>query len=168
MIELHPEILQQNVAPEHHHHHHKHARQGGAIIVDSVESCLKEAGEIIQAGLTGNQVVEIGELIMLRRDAEQRRRESLESGLDASGVELGDAGPEKKSKWRIGKGDKDKEKEEEKEKGVDKADKALAEWLQKGNVVYKSVGLGLMDVVVGSELVRLADERGVGTRIENF
>ena len=62
------------------------------------------------------------------------------------------------------KGDKDKEKE----KGVDKADKALAEWLQKGNVVYKSVGLGLMDVVVGSELVRLADGRGVGTRIENF
>jgi hypothetical protein len=28
--------------------------------------------------------------------------------------------------------------------------------------------LGLMDVVVGMDLVRLADERGIGTRIENF
>ena len=128
-----------------------------------VEGCLKEAGEIIQAGLTGKAVVEIGELIMLRRDAEQRRKESIESsGLDESGVELGEAVTEKKSMWRKSK------MEKEKEKSVDKADKALVEWLQKGNVVYKSVGLGLMDVVVGSDLVRLADERGVGTKIENF
>ncbi|KAH7135827.1 hypothetical protein B0J11DRAFT_519343 [Dendryphion nanum] len=164
MLELHPDILKQNVTPDHHHHHHKHAQQGGAIIVDSVEACLAEAGEIIQAGLTGNQVVEIGELIMLRRDAEDRRKEmggfdKEGEGVDVGGVELGEAKSKKSKKKKGGK---------EKEEGLDKEDQALVEWLQKGNVVYKSVGLGLMDVVVGSELVRLADERGIGIRVENF
>ncbi|KAF2116057.1 hypothetical protein BDV96DRAFT_573261 [Lophiotrema nucula] len=154
MLELHPDILKQNVAPAHHHHHHKHAATGGAIIVDSVEACLKEAGEIIQAGLSGREVVEIGELVMLKRDAERRRQDATNSSseeLDRAGVELGEA---KKVKGR--------------EKKEETADKGLMEWLQKGNVIYKSVGLGLMDVVVGSDIVKLADERGIGTRIENF
>lgn len=157
MVEIHPDIIKQNVQPEHHHHHHKHAPQGGAIIVDSVEACLKEAGEIIQAGISGKEVVEIGELIMLKKDAEARRLESRnDSGteLDQYGVELGEA-----------KQVKGKKREQ---KGEDKAERSLMEWLQKGNVIYKSVGLGLMDVVVGADLVRLADERGIGTRIENF
>lgn len=160
MLELHPDILKQNVAPDHNRHHHKHALQGGAVIVDSVEACLKEAGEIIQAGLTGNEVVEIGELIMLRRDAERKRQECLVrksiEGLDDTGVEIGEC--EQRKKKRKGK----------KEKEDDGGDGGLFEWLQKGNVIYKSVGLGLMDVVVGSELVALADNRGIGTKIENF
>ncbi|OCK84954.1 NAD(P)-binding protein [Lepidopterella palustris CBS 459.81] len=152
MVELHPDILRQAVAPQHGNHHHKHARQGGAVVVDSVEACLKEAGEIIQAGLGGREVVEIGELLMLKRDAERRRMEDegrLE--LDGSGVELGSG---KKVKGGDGK--------------HHESDSGLGEWLQRGNVIYKSVGLGLMDVVVGGDLVRLADERGIGTRIENF
>ncbi|KAF2431703.1 NAD(P)-binding protein [Tothia fuscella] len=156
MIELHPDILQQAVAnPNHKHHHHRHAKQGGAIVVDSVEACLKEAGEIIQAGLGGREVVELGELVMLKRDAEAKRRDrrESESSLDSAGVELGGG--------KKGKGAK------EKDEGGD-GDGGLGEWLTKGNVVYKSVGLGLMDVVVGGELVRLADERGVGTRLERF
>lgn len=44
----------------------------------------------------------------------------------------------------------------------------LARWLQKGNVIYKSVGLGLMDLTVGMHLVRYAQERGVGTVVEGF
>ncbi|ORY13078.1 hypothetical protein BCR34DRAFT_278974 [Clohesyomyces aquaticus] len=174
MLELHPDILRQNVKGEHGHHHHKHARQGGAVIVDSVEACLKEAGEIIQAGLSGHEVVEIGELLMLKRDAERRRQEAKVKGsskaaptsgsvsspsvsssegfeLDGSGVELQEA---KKVKGT--------------DKQVHEAEKGLMEWLQKGNVIYKSVGLGLMDVVVGTDLVHLADDRGVGTRIEDF
>jgi ornithine cyclodeaminase/alanine dehydrogenase-like protein (mu-crystallin family) len=166
MVEIHPDIIKQNVQPEHgHRHFHKHAPQGGAIIVDSVEACLKEAGEVIQAGLGPNEVVEIGELVMLKRDAERRRVECharrSEEGLDEGGVELGEC--EKAKKKRRGSKEKDGEGE-----GEDKAHKSLMEWLQKGNVIYKSVGLGLMDVVVGMDLVRLADERGVGTRIENF
>jgi ornithine cyclodeaminase/alanine dehydrogenase-like protein (mu-crystallin family) len=164
MVEIHPDILKQNVAPEHgHRHFHKHAPQGGAVVVDSVEACLKEAGEIIQAGLGPNEVVEIGELLMLKRDAERRRLEcharKSEEGLDEGGVELGEC--EKSKKKRRGSKEKDGE-------GEDKAHKSLVEWLQRGNVIYKSVGLGLMDVVVGMDLVRLADERGIGIKIENF
>jgi ornithine cyclodeaminase/alanine dehydrogenase-like protein (mu-crystallin family) len=149
MIELHPDILRQAVAPSHKHHHHKHAKQGGAVVVDSVEACLKEAGEVIQAGLGGREVVELGELVMLKRDAEAKRinRRESESSLDSAGVELG-------GKTKGAKGEDD--------------DGGLGEWLQRGNVVYKSVGLGLMDVVVGGDLVRLADARGVGTRLEKF
>ncbi|KAF2036705.1 NAD(P)-binding protein [Setomelanomma holmii] len=165
MVEIHPDILRQNVAPEHgHRHFHKHAAQGGAVVVDSVEACLKEAGEVIQAGLGPNEVVEIGELVMLKRDAERRRLEcharKSEEGLDEGGVELGEC--EKVKKKRRGSS---KHADDE---GEDKAHKSLMDWLQRGNVIYKSVGLGLMDVVVGMDLVRMADERGIGTKIENF
>lgn len=159
MLELHPDILKQNVAPDHNHHHHKHAVSGGAIVVDSVEACLKEAGEVIQAGLTGHEVVEIGELIMLRRDADRKRQESAArksmDGLDNTGVEIGECEERKK-------------KRKAKNEDEDAADRGMMMWLQKGNVIYKSVGLGLMDVVVGSELVALADGRGIGTRIDDF
>lgn len=166
MCEIHPDILRQNVTPDYGRHFHKHASQGGAVVVDSVEACLREAGEIIQAGLSPSEVVEIGEIVMLKRDAEKRRSECQgqgrmsEEGLDVDGVELGAAVVNKKKRRGSGKG---------KEEGHgDKAHESFVEWLQKGNVIYKSVGLGLMDVVVGSDLVKLADERGIGTRIDNF
>ncbi|KAF3006710.1 hypothetical protein E8E13_009224 [Curvularia kusanoi] len=165
MCEIHPDILRQNVTPDHGRHFHKHAAQGGAVIVDSVEACLKEAGEIIQAGLAPNEIVEIGELVMLKRDAEKRRTECMAQkrmsveGLDVDGVELGEAPSTKKKRRGSSKSTADQH---------DKEHQSLIEWLQKGNVIYKSVGLGLMDVVVGTDLVRLADERGIGTRIENF
>ncbi|KAI8935211.1 hypothetical protein NX059_007800 [Plenodomus lindquistii] len=167
MVEIHPDILRQAVEPAHgHRHFHKHAQSGGAVVVDSVEACLAEAGEVIQAGLGPEQVVELGELVMLKRDAERRRREvegeqgrgEGEEGLDERGVEIVDGvegGREKKGKGEAGYKE-------------DKASKSLVEWLTKGNVIYKSVGLGLMDVVVGSDLCRMADERGIGTRIDDF
>jgi len=126
MIELHPDIFRQAVEPEHGHHHHKHAKSSGVVIVDSLDSCMKEAGEIIQAQLKPDNLVEIGELIMVKRAAMRE-------------VELGGAG-----------------------------EKGLVEWLVKGNVVYKSVGFGLMDLVVGGDVVRLARERGIGTTIQDF
>ncbi|OJD40397.1 nad-binding protein [Diplodia corticola] len=158
MIEIHPDILRQAVAPQHGRHFHKHAKQGGAIIVDSVDSCMREAGEIIQAGLESDQVVELGELIMLRRDAEARRRSRPASVgdnslSDQSGVQIAD---DDKCPGKASSG------------GLDDADLGLKDWLARGNVIYKSVGLGLMDVVVGAELVALADSRGVGVRIEDF
>ncbi|PNS16619.1 hypothetical protein CAC42_4583 [Sphaceloma murrayae] len=139
MIEIHPDIIKQAVAPHHEHrHYHKHQKEGGAVVVDSVEACLQEAGEVVQAKLKPDQVVELGELIMLRRDAEKRLKGREDSG-------------------------------DEESKGVQvQESQGLKEWLTKGNVIYKSVGLGLMDVVVGAELVRLARERGIGTTIENF
>lgn len=44
----------------------------------------------------------------------------------------------------------------------------MVRWLRDGTVVYKSVGLGLMDLVVGSHLVQVANRKNVGTRIEGF
>ncbi len=49
-----------------------------------------------------------------------------------------------------------------------KKDDHLARWLQGGNVIYKSVGLGLMDLTVGMHLVQFAKEKGVGSHISGF
>lgn len=47
-------------------------------------------------------------------------------------------------------------------------DDHLARWLTYGNVIYKSVGLGLMDLTVGMDLIRFAKDRGVGSHIDGF
>mgnify|MGYP001009138760 CR=1 FL=1 len=49
-----------------------------------------------------------------------------------------------------------------------KEEDSLARWLRDGTVVYKSVGLGLMDLVVGAHLVKVATEKGVGTKVHDF
>jgi ornithine cyclodeaminase/alanine dehydrogenase-like protein (mu-crystallin family) len=152
MCEIPPEVILQAVAPAHGHHHHKHAQQGGAIVVDSVEGCMREAGELIQAGVRSDEVVELGELVMLRRDAERRRQEK--EAMDPQGVELASSTKGRK---------KGKQMDDD-----EKADQGLRDWLCKGNVIYKSVGIGLMDVVVGNELVDLADSRNVGVRVDDF
>lgn len=124
MAEIHPDILRQAVAPDHKHHHHKHADKGGVIVVDSLEACLRNAGEIRQAGLGAEQLVEVGELLMVKKAAME------EIAMGGSG-EVG-----------------------------------LKRWLNAGNVIYKSVGLGLMDICVGEDLVGLAREKGIGTTVE--
>lgn len=61
------------------------------------------------------------------------------------------------------------------EKGPKKKDKAqeqhedhLCRWLRDGTVVYKSVGLGLMDLVVGRHIVELAREKKIGTQMPDL
>ncbi|TPX16606.1 uncharacterized protein E0L32_012401 [Thyridium curvatum] len=49
-----------------------------------------------------------------------------------------------------------------------KGDAGLSSWLQKGLVVYKSVGTGVMDLSIGKALMDLAREKNVGTLLENF
>lgn len=44
----------------------------------------------------------------------------------------------------------------------------MVRWLCNGTVVYKSVGLGLMDLVVASHLVELSKEKKIGTQIDSF
>ncbi|KAF2770528.1 NAD(P)-binding protein [Teratosphaeria nubilosa] len=136
MIELHPDVLRYAVAPHHEHRHfHKRQKEGGAVIVDTLSGCLKEAGEVVQAKLSPDQVVELGELFMLKREAERRGRERGEEG----------------------------------EKGCQFQEKGgMREWITRGDVIYKSVGLGLMDVVVGDLLVERARQKGMGTTVENF
>ena len=59
------------------------------------------------------------------------------------------------------------QRKKEKRKKKEKEDE-LAHWLQKGNVIYKSVGLGLTDLTVGMQLVDLAEQKGVGNHISAF
>ena len=47
-------------------------------------------------------------------------------------------------------------------------EEGLKKWLEKGNVVYKSVGLGLMDLITGKDMIDIAREKGVGTFIDDF
>lgn len=49
-----------------------------------------------------------------------------------------------------------------------KKEDALVKWLRDGTVIYKSVGLGLMDLAVGMHMVQLAREKGIGTQVEGF
>ncbi|KAF2762456.1 ornithine cyclodeaminase/mu-crystallin family protein [Pseudovirgaria hyperparasitica] len=46
--------------------------------------------------------------------------------------------------------------------------RSLQDWLENDNVVYKSVGLGIMDLALGKALIDLARERGVGVRLVDF
>jgi len=54
------------------------------------------------------------------------------------------------------------------EKKQSKDEREMNDWLVNGNVIYKSVGLGLMDLVVGVELVKLAKLRNIGTTVPDF
>ena len=45
---------------------------------------------------------------------------------------------------------------------------ARTRWLRDGNVIFKSVGLGLMDLVISAHLIDLAEELGLGTQVEGF
>ena len=133
MTELDPEILRDEVTvqPIYRHHLHRHTAPSGVIVVDSLGAALKEAGEITQAEITPLQMVELGELMMVR---------------DVTAQEP------------VDDGDQEREKEQAN----------LRRWIQKGNVIYKSVGLGLMDLVTGGDLVEMAKQRGLGTLVENF
>lgn len=44
----------------------------------------------------------------------------------------------------------------------------MCRWLQAGNVIYKSVGLGLMDLTVGMKVIEFAKQKGVGTHVDSF
>jgi ornithine cyclodeaminase/alanine dehydrogenase-like protein (mu-crystallin family) len=181
MIELHPEIIRQAIAvppassqnDKHHHLHFRQRRQreGGAIVVDTVTGALREAGEVIQAGLEPEQVVELGELFMLKRDAASERRAAASQAAQTPAPSTKDAGRKGSIFGKMADFHPfgHSAAKAEKPQGCQLADQSgLREWLSKGNVIYKSVGLGLMDVVVGGELVRLAREKGIGTFIDDF
>jgi ornithine cyclodeaminase/alanine dehydrogenase-like protein (mu-crystallin family) len=66
MKELPVEIIRQAVK-EHHEGrkwiHHRHAREGGALVVDTIEGALTESGEVIDAGLQPEQLIEYDSLL---------------------------------------------------------------------------------------------------------
>ncbi|KAK7419747.1 hypothetical protein QQX98_003119 [Neonectria punicea] len=52
--------------------------------------------------------------------------------------------------------------------GDQKIKNELDEWLASGLVVYKGVGLGIMDLALGKLLLDLARERDIGSRLDEF
>ncbi|KAH7142877.1 shikimate/quinate 5-dehydrogenase [Dactylonectria estremocensis] len=52
--------------------------------------------------------------------------------------------------------------------GSENAQTSLKTWLEEGPVIYKSVGVGIMDLALGQALIGLAKDRGVGTWLEEF
>ncbi|RWA07325.1 hypothetical protein EKO27_g7779 [Xylaria grammica] len=193
-----------------HLHYHKHATEGGVVVVDSLDGALKEAGEITDAGLGPKQLVELGELIMIKRlfrEEEDLSRQSTETNSLAESVDkldfvsqssamssvfsagTGSGSSKRSTSQSPSRGTSDarasspsgfrlpsfrhhkrtgSQRTTAEEKEHQKRDDHLARWLTSGNVIYKSVGLGLMDLVVGLEIIELATARGVGTRVENF
>ncbi|TGO15179.1 hypothetical protein BTUL_0043g00340 [Botrytis tulipae] len=227
MIEIPLEVVAQAVKVHGSgHHFHRHAEEGGVIVVDTIDGCKQEAGEIIQGNVSAKNLVELGELVMLSHgidplnyssaidDSDESPRSSLDLHnlhIDATGN--GDAtptpgsplsptspplarsmtsifhsenstspsssrSPSRKSSFSFRKprtgststnttnssgtlGMLGKEVQTEKED-------SMSRWLRNGNVIYKSVGMGLMDLVVGAELIKLAREKGVGVSVEGF
>ena len=197
MAELPVEILQQAVrGPDHSHAggliHHRAAGEGGAVVVDTIEGSMAEAGEIINSGIGGQGIVELGELVMLKkahwaekveREDQERQKREREGLRKESGGGHGISHLFKRGHGRSDSGDKrgrvanaDAGRKSSRSRSrpprdgqdVEVSDGGLQEWLQRGNVIYKSVGIGLMDVVVGMEIVRLAEERGIGSTFEDF
>jgi len=255
MIEIPIEVISQAVKRHGSGHHlHKRVQEGGAIIVDTL-ACAKSTGELSQAGLQPEEVVELGELVMLehmdtspydesaesmsmeslslnnsdtqsttsipRTFSFSRRDTSLSKSEGGSSVSSGSSHghhsfshmfPHHLPKIFHKKGEgethiaalgtaKDtsdtasttststlksprspslsstpsrqpssssKSQHKKKQQQQTARENEMAEWLSRGNVVYKSIGLGLTDLVVGSDLVQLARERGVGVTIERF
>ncbi|KAK4164540.1 hypothetical protein QBC43DRAFT_344407 [Cladorrhinum sp. PSN259] len=135
-------------------HWHKHAVEGRVVVVDTLDGALKEAGELIEAGVGAAELVELGELVLIGKKILAEEQE------DGEGKEDKDS--------ESSNNESDQEEQERKEEQKKRGDKHLTKWLRKGNVIYKSVGLGLMDLTVGMHVVKLAKERGIGSHIEGF
>ena len=194
MQEIPIELLHQAVrGPEDHHHgpfHHRTAGEGGAVVVDTIEGAMTEAGEIIRSGIGGRGVVELGELVMLKRshwaekaereEQERKRREAEGQKKDSGGGHglshfFKDKRADSRNSSPAGGRARSGDRKRSGSRGAGNADVSvqisdggLQEWLQRGNVIYKSVGIGLMDIVVGMAIVQIAEERGLGTTFENF
>ncbi|KAG9252483.1 uncharacterized protein F5Z01DRAFT_690735 [Emericellopsis atlantica] len=142
-----------------HRHFHKHADEGGVVIVDSLEGGIKHAGEIVHGGVKPSQLVELGELVMLQRmaesDAESTRSQSTDETSLASANSQATSSSSKTNLFSL---------PHRKKSNHDERESALARWLGTGTVVYKSVGLPMMDLVVANLLVKLADGKAVGTK----
>ncbi|KAK3682476.1 UbiD family decarboxylase [Podospora appendiculata] len=217
MREIPVELIKQatRIHEKGHRHFHKHAQEGGVVVVDTLDGALKEAGELIEAGLEPKQLVELGELVMLHtltqleRDDEDEdlpetpsitnasdlmerldinsstsslggirsAMSSVFGGSDKRGSTASDSSSRTTSPSRLrpkfhirtsSRGSVDISPPSHHSKKKHEDAEHLAKWLQTGNVIYKSVGLGLMDLTVGLHLIQFAKDRGIVSHLEGF
>lgn len=209
MIEIPPEVVIQAIKIHGHgHHFHKRAEEGGVVVVDTLD-CVKEAGELTQAGVPADRTVELGEIVLLENlashdvhdsdslsdtdDTSSSRKSldmlsptdgmnSLAMALRDNAIEDGPAtptskGPSRKTSFTNSLSRKASFSRRSrnssqgpagrKKKQTEREDQ-MCSWLSSGNVIYKSVGMGLMDLVVGADLVKIARARNIGTTIDEF
>ncbi|KAL2690095.1 hypothetical protein Neosp_004163 [[Neocosmospora] mangrovei] len=76
MIELDPEMLQHAATRD---DAYNPRGAGGSILVDDLEECLVKSGEVIQSKLKAEQMMQVGEILSLKR--ENKSTDSLESWL---------------------------------------------------------------------------------------
>ena len=205
MKELPVEIIRQAVK-EHHEGrrwiHHRHAREGGALVVDTIEGVLTESGEIIDAGLQPEQLIEygslfalfpgltdlaarLGELVLLANIAAEEsavagepatqspasETQSVTSDLSGKLKEMDVNGSHSAMSSVFGSGGLfhiHRRTSSNSSQGSRKKEKQdpMAVWLAEGNVIYKSVGMGTMDLSVGMHLINFAREKNVGSHVE--
>ncbi|KAB8299858.1 hypothetical protein EYC80_000104 [Monilinia laxa] len=85
MIEIPVEVIAQAVKIHGSgHHFHKHAEEGRVIVVDTIDGCKQEAGEIIQANVSAKNLVELGELVMLSHGSDSLNHSSAIDDSDES------------------------------------------------------------------------------------
>ncbi|KAI6245546.1 hypothetical protein HI914_06786 [Erysiphe necator] len=231
MIELPPEIIDQAIRPQTtNHFFQRRAEEGGAIVVDSL-TCLRDAGELVEANVRADRTVELGELVMLEYiENEQAMVDDYDDGAPQSqisqdnllvnnsnfnrGVFRSDSIDScssgtplskitsRKSSTNLSKPPSSKRSGNRSRRSSDSSnawkrrssvtesinvrlrkpsllslrsrktqtelENKLSRWLSIGNVIYKSVGIGLMDLVSGIDIVKLAKEKGIGTTISDF
>lgn len=115
MQEIDPVLLQNATDPTISHPFPSY--KGGAIAVDSIEGCSKEAGELVKAEVPVDRILEVGKILHQQS-----------------------ASP----------------------------DNEVSQWLQNGFVIYKSVGIGVMDIATGQHLLRVAESQGLGLQLPDF
>ncbi|CRK16940.1 hypothetical protein BN1723_007893, partial [Verticillium longisporum] len=93
---------------------------GGLLVVDSREACYLEAGEIVEAEVPAERIMEMGQIVHAQEAGDQRVAETL------------------------------------------------SQKLEDGLVVYKSVGVGIMDLALGKALLELAGKHDVGVEVPDF
>ena len=122
MIELDPALLKYAVGPGGADHGTDEAK--GLIIADDTDHVL-QTGELIQSGLSKEQMVELGDLLASNRQAKSQQSPQNHDGqLDSR--------------------------------------------LETGLLIYKSIGVGLMDLAAGSSILSLAQKRNIGAIIPDF
>ena len=115
------------------------SREGGTLLVDSRSACKFEAGEIIDAGLRDEDMLEIGQLVFAEHPTLPPHR--LSNTMH--------------EKIHISEPPGDQETK-------------MSEF-QGPITMFKSVGLGVQDVAVACAVVKKAEEMGnVGTRVLGY
>ncbi|GKT41928.1 uncharacterized protein ColSpa_02109 [Colletotrichum spaethianum] len=95
-------------------------KKDGVVFVDSREACFLEAGELVDAKIPAEKIIEVGEFTDSLRKANEAEAE------------------------------------------------LLRDWLENGLIVYKSVGIGIMDLSLGKVILELAGKHKIGTTLPDF